>query len=72
MYFICEIQTYKDGTGAHIMFTAPTLNEAESKYHQVLAAAAVSNVPVHACIIFDDHGYTKMSRFYEHEQEAGA
>ena len=48
------------------MYTAPTLNEAESKYHQILAAAAISSVPIHACIIFDDHGYTKMSRFYEH------
>ena len=72
MYFICETQTQKDGSAAHLMQTAGTLNEAESKYHQILAAAAISSVPIHACIIFDDHGYTKMSRFYEHEQEANA
>lgn len=33
MFYICEIQTYKDGTGAHIMFIAPMLNEVENKYH---------------------------------------
>lgn len=70
MFYICEIQTNKDGTGAHIMFTAPTLNEAESKYHQILSYAAVSTLPCHAAIIFDEKGYTQMSRFYEHAQGA--
>lgn len=70
MFYICEIQTNKDGTGAHIMSTAPTLNEAESKYHQILSYAAVSTLTCHAAIIFDEKGYTQMSRFYEHEQEA--
>lgn len=68
MYYIIELQT-TNGTPAHIVQTASTRNEAMSKYHQVLASAAISQVDVHACTIIDDHGISIAREFYDHNEE---
>ena len=40
---------------------------AESKYHDVLRAAAVSAIPIHSAVIVDEKGRTiKGPEFYEH------
>ena len=63
-YFICEIQN-----NAHIMTKKQTRNEAESEFHRVLAAAAVSNVETHSCIVFTEEGFTVMSQCYKHGEQ---
>lgn len=68
MYYIIELQT-TNGTPAHIVQTASTRNEAMSKYHQVLASAAISQVDIHACTIIDDHGISIAREFYVHNEE---
>lgn len=40
--------------------------KAESKYHEVLAAAAVSNTMSHAAILFSAEGFPLMHQCYKH------
>lgn len=56
-YLVIEIQKAADGTIAvPPVATYDNLLDALSKYHTVLAAAAVSSVPVHSCVILNDVG----------------
>ena len=66
MYVVIELQTYSDGTIGNIVQTAPTINQAQSIYHTVLAAAAISNVPVHAASLLDNEGMQIASECYHH------
>lgn len=65
-YYIVEIQKLPDGTFAHLVHTADDRNAAESVYHQVLAAAAIANLPQHSAILFTDEGYALMNQSYKH------
>lgn len=69
MYFICEIQTSNEGSATLPLLSAATIQEAESKYHQILAYAAISTLPKHSAIIFDDEGLPIQSQCYKHEAE---
>ena len=62
MYFICEIQN-----GSYLMTTKQTRNEAEAEFHRILAAAAISNVETHSCIVFTEEGFTVLNQCYKHE-----
>lgn len=70
MYIIFEIQTYDNGTVGNLVYTAENRLEAESKYHQVLAAAAISALPVHSCVLMTNEGFQIMSQCYKHEATA--
>lgn len=68
MYLVLEIQKTDDATEAHILTSHANLFEAEQKYHTVLAAAAVSAVPVHSAVILSDTGRTvKGPESYRHD-----
>ena len=71
-YYIVEIQQYENGEYGHIVHyawdtdaTKARLN-AESKYYQVLSAAAVSELPQHSAIMFNAEGYPIMNQCYRH------
>lgn len=66
-YFIVEIQKQFDGSYAHLVHTADDRNHAESVYHQVLASAAISNLPEHSAIMFTGEGFPLMHQSYKHE-----
>lgn len=66
-YYIIEIQTMAGGTCAHLVNTADTRNQAESVYHQILASAAISNLPKHAAAILTNEGFPIMNQCYTHE-----
>ena len=66
MYYIFEIQKQLDGTCAHLLTTAETENEAKSKFHQVMAAAAISSVPIHTAVVLTDEGVPIMRETYRH------
>ena len=68
-YYIIEIQKQIDGTCAHLVHTADARNQAESIYHQVLAAAAISNVFQHAAVLLKDTGVEIMHQCYNHPQQ---
>lgn len=67
MYIILETQTYLDGTVGTIINPYADQNEAESQYHKVLMAAAISNVPLHTCFMLTPDGYCIKSECYRHE-----
>ena len=71
-FYIVEIQQYTDGSYGHIVHFAYDENadtarlKAESKYHEVLAAAAISNLPSHAAIMFSTDGFPILNQCYKH------
>ena len=55
-YIILEMQTNADGTVGTIVTAKDELNEATSAFYMILAAAAVSSVPLHAAVLMMNNG----------------
>ena len=71
MYFIVEIQGFADGSFSHLVTTAAARNAAEAEYHRILAAAAVSEIPLHSALIFSGDGTPVLHQCYAHAPEGG-
>ena len=67
MYIVLETQTYTNGTVGTLIETFSDRNAAESKYHTVLAAAAISQLPKHCAFMLDDSARLLKSEVYIHE-----
>lgn len=67
-YIVIELQT-TDGVTATITNSYTSKNEAEQKFHNVLAAAAVSNVDIHSASMIDIYGNVIKCESYEHNIE---
>lgn len=71
-YYIMEIQQYTDGTYGDIKHFAYDEDpekarlKAESKFHEILSAAAISELPMHSAIMFSAEGYPIMNQCYKH------
>lgn len=71
-FYVVEVQKYKDGTFGHIVHFAADEDpnkarmKAESKYHEVLSAAAVSDIPTHGAIMFDSQCFPLLNYCYNH------
>ena len=65
MYIVLEIQT--STSVATIVDSYSDRNQAESKYHQILTAAALSSVPKHSAVLMNDVGQTIKNETYIHE-----
>ena len=65
MFIVMEIQT--STTVATIVNTYVDRNQAESKYHQILTAAALSAVPKHSAVLMTDEGEVLKVESYIHE-----
>lgn len=68
MFIILETQTNANGTVGTLINSYEDRNTAEGKYHTVLAAAAVSQLPLHCAFMLTDEGYTIKSECYRHDQ----
>ena len=68
-YIVVEIQTSADGTVGNLVSSYDSRNAAESAYHGILAAAAVSALPMHAAVLLTSEGSLIENRYYEHEAE---
>lgn len=68
MYIVVEIQT--STTISTLVNSYEDRNQAESKYHQILTAAALSNVPKHSAVLMNDVGQTIKNETYIHEVTA--
>lgn len=66
MYIVIELQKNADGHVSNIVTEHATLAEAESKYHSVLASAAISTIPVHSAIIVSEEGFPVAHKCYKH------
>lgn len=71
-YYVFEIQKYANGEYGHLVHWASDANadrarmKAESKYHEVLAAAAISELPQHAATLLASDGTELMHQCYVH------
>ncbi len=65
-YIVIELQTYADGSVGSFINTFDDRNTAEQKYHTILAAAAVSQIPTHAAVMLTKEGMLLMNQYYIH------
>lgn len=65
-YVVIEIQTMSNGQVACLATPYDSQMQAESSYHAVLAAAALSDLPRHAAVLMTSDGSVQMSQYYEH------
>lgn len=64
MFYVIEIQT--STTGSVIPFVFQDREAAEAKYHTLLSIAAVSDVPKHGAMLFNDDGFVLKCEVYNH------
>lgn len=67
-YLVVEIQTNSDGAVGNLVWAYDTRDAAESKYHAVLSAAAISGLPMHSAILLGNDAFAFESRCYTHEE----
>lgn len=67
IYYVAEIQTLEE-TGSLIPFSFTDRNQAEAKYHTLLAGAAISSIPKHGAMLFNDDGFIIKSEVYNHTE----
>ena len=68
MYVLIEMQKLNDTTVAIPPIINKTdWNEAESKFHSILAYAAGSELPVHSAVILRNDGLLLKNESYTHE-----
>ena len=65
-YIVVELQKDAEGVVSNIVTSFENLAEAESKYYSILAAAAISTVPVHSAIIVSEEGFPVKNQCYKH------
>ena len=65
-YVVIEIQTMSDGQISCLATPFDSQMQAESSYHSVLAAAALSALPRHAAVLMTSDGSVQASQYYEH------
>lgn len=68
MYIVLEIQA--SDTISTIINSYTDRNTAESKYHQILAQAAMSTIPHHSAVLMNEIGDLLKSDSYTHEATA--
>ena len=68
MFYVIEIQTQTE-TGAVIPFAYTDRDQAEAKYHSLLAVCATSSVKKHGAILFNEDGFVIKSEVYNHMTE---
>lgn len=69
MYIVIELQTNADNAVANLVYQYASRDEAESKFHSILASAAVSSLPVHAAVMLTNAGTMVKSEYYRHGGE---
>lgn len=69
VFIVMEVQSDNE-TAATLINSYTNRNEAESKFHQILYSAAVSNVPTHTAVLLTDTGKALKSETYTHKVES--
>lgn len=67
-YLVIEIQKYADDSiGIPPIATYDSFQEAASRYHTILASAAISNIPLHSALILNEAGQKIKLDNYQHD-----
>ena len=69
---VTEIQKFADGGMSTPSYAFDSQQAAEAKYHAILAGAAVSALPMHACVMFSEEGFPLKHECYKHETAESA
>lgn len=70
MFVVIELQKSANGQVANIVTAHETEAEAQSKYHAVLSAAAVSGLPAHSAVLVTEEGFPLEYRCFKAIQQA--
>ena len=65
-YVVIELQDMGSQV-ANLVTAYESVNQAEQKYHQTLAAAAVSDIPCHSAVMVNSEGGFIKSECFKHE-----
>lgn len=65
-YIVIELQTTNGTTAVVPPVSYADRNQAENKFHTVMAAAAVSNVEIHAAVMLAEDGTLVRKECYRH------
>ena len=68
-YIVIELQTADTGQVSTLTTVYDTQFQAESAFHGILAAAALSDLPKHGAIIITGDGEYMDAKTYEHSAE---
>lgn len=68
-YIVVEIQANANGTVGILTDSFENFQEADRKFHLVLAAAAVSEVETHSCVMLASDGRHLKADTYSHKAE---
>lgn len=66
MFIVIELQKSADGVVSNIVTSHEEQGVAESQYHSILAAAAISRLPVHSATILTEEGFQLAYKCYKH------
>ena len=66
-YIVIELQKNAEGVVSNIVTSHNSLAEAESKFHSILASAAINDVPIHSAVIVSEEGFPVANKCYMHE-----
>lgn len=65
-FIVVEIQTDATGNVSTLTYQYDNENDAGAKFHSVLAAAAISALPVHSCLMFMEDATPRKWECYRH------
>lgn len=65
-YLVVEIQKFETGAMSTPTWAYDELNAAQSKYHSVLAAAAISKLPCHSAVLMNETGFCIAHECFTH------
>lgn len=71
MFIVLELQSTGEAV-THLFTSFQTRDDAESHFHTVLAAAAVSTIPAHSALLMTADGQVQRSETYYHQTSASA
>lgn len=67
---VIELQTMDNGAHAALVTAFDSEREAQSKYHAILSAAAISDIPYHAAFLINSStGIIEESKIFKREAE---
>jgi len=70
MYILLEIQVNENNQVGTLITTYADLRQAESAYFNVMAAAALSHLPVHSAVLLTEKGLRLKGGWYTQDDEA--
>ena len=67
-YIVLEIRKLKDGSVKTVVSAYENKNQADNKFFNTMANAAISEFPMHSCIMVTESGSPMRYDSYTHEQ----